>query len=69
MTSEGLNISLPPQQTLCLKLLTQGKTIQSIAETMGLSKRTIENYLLIARQKLDCKSLRELISKYYDQIK
>jgi DNA-binding CsgD family transcriptional regulator len=66
--TKGQVVSFSPQQAKCLKNLIQGESIRSMSEKMGLSERTVENYFLSIREKLDCRSLRELVLKYQNQI-
>lgn len=62
-------VYLTLQQGKCLKLLMQGKSAKSIALEMKLSYRTVEHYLEKLRQILGCKSNKELIVSYIDQIR
>ncbi|MDF1685076.1 MAG: helix-turn-helix transcriptional regulator [Legionellaceae bacterium] len=61
-------IHLPVQQNLCFKYLMEGKSAKEIARAMGLSPRTVEYYLSIIRQQLGCRSSRELILSYAEQL-
>jgi DNA-binding CsgD family transcriptional regulator len=45
-----------------------GQSIKQIAITMNLSPRTIEHYLEKIRQMLGCRSNRELITSYLQQL-
>lgn len=45
----------------CIELSAQGMSAQEIADTIFLSKRTIESHLANAKSKLNCKSISELI--------
>lgn len=63
-----LPMYLSPQRSLCLKLLIEGKSAKKIADIMKLSVRTVEYYLGLLRQELGCKTSKELISKYSDQL-
>lgn len=64
----NMPIFLSPQQSQCLQLLTQGKSAKEIAIEMKLSPRTIEHYLERIRKLLGCKSNKELIIYYLDQL-
>ncbi|MDF1685075.1 MAG: helix-turn-helix transcriptional regulator [Legionellaceae bacterium] len=61
-------VHLPAQQNLCFKYLMEGKSAKEIARAMGLSPRTVEYYLSIIRQQLGCRSSRELILSYAEQL-
>ena len=54
-------ISLTRQQTACLKHLALGFTFKQIAQTLGLSPKTVEHYLDNVKIKLNCQSRPELI--------
>ena len=60
---------LPKQQGQCLIHLTQGKSSKEIAHAMNLSPRTIDYYLDIIRKQLGCRSSKELILSYAEQLK
>lgn len=57
------DIKLTAIQTECLYYLTQGFTAKEIAKKMFLSNRTIEFYLAILKNKLNCRNKAELIAK------
>lgn len=59
---------LPKQQGRCLMHLTQGKSSKEIARAMNLSTRTIDFYLDILRKQLGCRSSKELIISYAEQL-
>lgn len=61
-------IYLSKQQGICLLLLFEGITAKQIASRMDLSYRTVEHYLERTRRILGCRSTKELISKYSNQI-
>lgn len=50
----------------CLKLYTKGKTSKEIASYLGLSYRTVENYLQHIKDKLNVSTKTELIHKTID---
>jgi DNA-binding CsgD family transcriptional regulator len=54
---------LSPQEKECLKQIQQGKTIKETAAVLFLSPRTVESYLENIRNKIDCTSKQDLISK------
>lgn len=63
-----ISLSIPPKQARCLMLLSKGYSAKQIALEMGLSIRTVEHYLERLRQKLACRSSKEMIALYYSQI-
>jgi len=63
-----LPIQLSAQQGRCLVYLTQGKSSKEIAGAMGLSPRTVDYYLDIIRKQLGCRSSKDLIFSYADQL-
>lgn len=52
--------SLSPQEKACLNLIGQDLTAKEIAQRLSLSPRTVESYLNMIRNKMDCYSKREL---------
>jgi len=60
----GLSI----REKQCLEDIVSGKTAQESACRLGLSRRTVENYIDTLKNKLQCKSKSELIIKYYESI-
>jgi len=63
-----LAVVLAKQQSTCLLLLFEGKSIKQIANEMQLSDRTIGHYLYRIRQLLGCCSNRELFAAYGEQL-
>lgn len=61
-------IYLSPQQNRCLKLLMQGKSTKEIAKILQLSVRTVEHYFERIRELLGCRTNKELIVMYIDQL-
>jgi DNA-binding CsgD family transcriptional regulator len=61
-------IYLSTQQSICLEKLTQGKTSKYIAREMQLSPRTVEHYLERIKRLLGCKTSKELIAVYGEQL-
>lgn len=57
------NHNLTRRQQECLYYLVRGKTMQGIADTLGLSAKTIEHYLENIKNKLHCNSRTELIAR------
>jgi len=64
----NIPVYLSSQQTKCLLLLTQGKSAKEISIEMQLSSRTVEHYLENVRKQLGCRSNKELIAKYAEQL-
>lgn len=54
---------LSKREAECLTALLENKSVQQIADTLNLSKRTIEYFLAQAKNKLGCASNAELIAK------
>lgn len=67
--ANGISITLTPQQSACLKLLIEDKSLKEIARELFLSTRTVEHYLSATRNKLSCSTLLSLVNKYGDQIR
>ena len=63
-----LPICLPPQRGKCLIYLTQGKSAKEIAKLMHLSTKTVEHYIAKLRYELGCRTSKELISIYGEQL-
>lgn len=61
-------IYLSPQQNRCLKLLMQGKSTKEISKVLQLSVRTVEHYFERIREQLGCRTNKELIVMYMDQL-
>ncbi len=59
---------LSRQQGRCLRYLTQGQSSKEIARAMNLSPRTVEHYLVLIRQQLGCRSSKDLILSYAEQL-
>ena len=49
------------QENRCVSYLLRGKTAAQTAEAMGLSKRSVEFYLLNVKKKFGCKKKRALV--------
>lgn len=64
----NLPVHLSKQQSLCLLFLLQGKSAKEIGMAMHLSFRTVEHYLARVRKLLGCRSNKELIISYANQI-
>lgn len=60
-------IKLTARESETLFLLIRGKTAKEIANILGLSTRTTEQYIEQLRAKFDCSSRSELISKAFEQ--
>lgn len=63
-----LLINLPHQRSQCLHHLLTGKSTKDIARAMSLSPKTIDYYLELLRKELGCKTSKELVSSYYQQV-
>lgn len=59
-TKENL---LTPRQLGCLYYLVKGMTMKQIGTSLNLSPRTVEHYLDLIKEKLNCKNRFELIDK------
>lgn len=57
------NTYLTYRETQTIQLMTHGKTIKEIGYAMKLSMRTIEYYVRNIKEKLNCRTRSELISK------
>ncbi len=64
----GLPMYLTQQRSRCFLLLAQGNSIKQIAHAMTLTPKTIEHYLEILRKELGCRSSKELIAVYGEQL-
>ena len=56
------NITLTEREVACAKLLLQGKSARSIAETLFISPRTVETHLQHIKEKLNCQTKEDLTS-------
>ena len=56
------------RQKECLQYLVRGKTAKEIADILGLSKRTIENYIDTIKVKFNVSTRSELIDLIIDYI-
>jgi len=57
-----------PRQSACIDLLLRGKSNKEIATELGLSIRTVEQYIAEVRIKLKAKSRLELVLKLLNKI-
>lgn len=67
MPNDHLDIADPdisPREHECLSHLLQGKTVKETAQCLGLSPRTVEEYLQRLKQKLGCRYNRDLIKLF-----
>ena len=64
----GIPTNLSPQRSQCFLHLMQGKSTKAIAEAMSLSPKTVEHYLEMLRRELGCRSSKELILHYANQV-
>ncbi len=61
-------IVLSPRESQILKELVRGKLTKEIAHTLGISFRTVEDYLANIKRKLNVPSKSKLIEKVFDHI-
>lgn len=61
-------VTISRQQMKCLDLLMEGHTGKEVAAKLHLSLRTVNHYLEHLRDKLGCKTSKELIAVYYGQV-
>lgn len=61
-------IVLSPRESQILKELVRGKLTKEIANKLGISFRTVEDYLANIKRKLDVPSKSKLIEKVFDHI-
>lgn len=61
-------IKLTLRESEILSLIAKGRTARQIAESIKLSRRTVENYISNVRQKAGVKSKSELIALYCEQV-
>ena len=61
-------IKLTKRQSECARLLLQGRKYKEIARELNLSTRTIESYIDILKDKLQCQNKTELVLKLTDLI-
>lgn len=57
----GISIKFTPNEMNCLKYLRKGFTAKEIGQTMGLSYRTIEDYINSIKHKLNCDRKSQII--------
>ncbi|MBA2710341.1 MAG: LuxR family transcriptional regulator [Tatlockia sp.] len=57
-------INLTPQQAVCVKILSEGKSAKEIAREMNLSHRTVEGHLATVMEITGCSNSKELIGLY-----
>ncbi|HXF90919.1 MAG TPA: helix-turn-helix transcriptional regulator [Candidatus Nitrosotenuis sp.] len=60
---------LSRQETLCLKLIVQGKSLKEIAHFLNLSPRTIEDYVSNIRSKTGISSRSGLVTAFYKTLR
>ena len=61
----NIDIVLSKKEYYCLSLLAHGNQIKSIANTLGVSLRTVETYFERLKKKLNLTSRNELLSVYW----
>ena len=66
LNSERCPLPLPARQQECLFWLVRGKTMKEIAYLLGLSERTVEDYIYCIKYKLRCYTKGQLIDKAID---
>lgn len=62
------HVTLTLQQSKCLQGILQGRTAKEIGKVVNLSNRTVEHYLERVRSYLGCRSNKELLIHYANQI-
>ena len=60
---ENEDIYLSQREAECVTYILYGRTIRAAAEQIGISSRTVEDYIVNARKKLNCNTKFELIEK------
>jgi DNA-binding CsgD family transcriptional regulator len=60
---KGQKITLTPREFQCLKYLMQGYSAKQTAQVLNISPRTIECYLKNIKEKAECRTQLELLSK------
>ena len=63
VVNDAEGCSLTERQIDCLVYLVKGMTMKQIAATLNLSPKTVEHYLEIIKDKLDCQNRSELVAK------
>ncbi len=63
LKNASTEIHLSPRQLECARYLVAGKTYKNISKITGLSTRTIEYYINLLKEKLNCKNKVELALK------
>ena len=61
------NDPLSSRERECISLCSYGKTAKEVARNLKMSPRTVEAHLAHAKEKLDCKNIKELIYKVVHQ--
>jgi len=59
----GIKVAFPPREAQCLTETLKGHSAKMVAYVLGLSQRTVEEYLNNARNRLNCRTKLELVSK------
>ncbi len=57
-------VRVSEQQAICLKYLSKGQSAKEIAREMEISHRTVEVYIAQLKERLECDSIKHLISLY-----
>lgn len=57
-----MSVSFNTREVDCLHLIKKGFTVKKIAESLCLSPRTVEDYIISIRQKLGCQKKSEIIT-------
>jgi len=65
-TNNNIDLKISKRQSLCLFLITQGKTVKEIGRLLDISPRTVEHYINQLKYQLGCHSKNELINYLSD---
>lgn len=65
----NIPIHLSKQQSRCLTYLAQGNSTKEIASFLNISPRTVEHYIEIIRNQLNCKTTKQLMAFYGGQLR
>ena len=63
--SDSADLRLSPRQTECLRLAAAGKTSLEIAATLGLSSRTVDQYVGEACERLKVRNRVQAVAKAF----
>ena len=63
MSEQAQRIVLSPRQLDCLRLAAQGKSSPEIAELLGISRRTVDEYFAEACERLGVRNRTQPVAK------